>query len=245
MRVHEACHRRVKCTIDSPSPESHDLQDLDEYVRNLVQETIGKREAEKPKYAQAATLGLAGFGLTTLLLQCHNFKWMGVGPIIWLGIVFGGLCQIIAGVLEFYSGDNFGLTAFGSYGAFWISFGLMVIGNHYGISPASATDSGFFLLAFCIFSVIMLVGAFGISMAMALTFLTLVFGISFLCVDEFVGIAGFKIAGAVFLSMAALIAWYMMAHLIYKQVFKSDLLPVGKPPTFFYKRYISKRYGRR
>jgi len=38
-----------------------------------------------------AVVGLAGFGLTTLLLQFHNLGWVGIGPIVALGLVFGGM----------------------------------------------------------------------------------------------------------------------------------------------------------
>jgi succinate-acetate transporter protein len=40
---------------------------------------------------------LAGFGITTLLLQFHNVGWCGVGPIVSMAFIFGGLAQMIAG----------------------------------------------------------------------------------------------------------------------------------------------------
>lgn len=49
------------------------------------------------KLGNPAVVGLAGFGLT-LMLQFHNVGWMGMGPVIWLGLIFGGLAQLIAGL---------------------------------------------------------------------------------------------------------------------------------------------------
>ena len=63
-----------------------------------------------------AVVGLAGFGLTTMILQFHNVGWCGVGPIVALGLVFGGMAQMIAGFQEFKCGNNFGYSAFVSYG---------------------------------------------------------------------------------------------------------------------------------
>ena len=45
-------------------------------------------------------VGLAGFGLTTMVLQFHNVGWIGLGPVVWLGLIFGGLAQMIAGLQE-------------------------------------------------------------------------------------------------------------------------------------------------
>lgn len=54
-----------------------------------------------------AVVGLAGFGTTTLLLQFHNIGWMGnIAPIVWLGFIFGGLAQFIAGTF-FHWGSPF------------------------------------------------------------------------------------------------------------------------------------------
>jgi hypothetical protein len=43
-----------------------------------------------------------------------------------LAFAFGGSAQLIAGVLEFKTGNSFGVAAFTSYGAFWIWFALML-----------------------------------------------------------------------------------------------------------------------
>ncbi|MCM8595281.1 GPR1/FUN34/YaaH family transporter, partial [Accumulibacter sp.] len=46
------------------------------------------------KLGNPAVVGLAGFGLTTMVLQFHNVGWMGLGPVVWLGLIFGGLAQM-------------------------------------------------------------------------------------------------------------------------------------------------------
>jgi hypothetical protein len=64
------------------------------------------------KIGNPAVVGLAGFGLTTLLLQIHNIGLMGIGPVLAMGLVFGGLAQFIAGFMEQKVGNNFGFSAF-------------------------------------------------------------------------------------------------------------------------------------
>ncbi|MCB1771269.1 MAG: acetate uptake transporter, partial [Candidatus Competibacteraceae bacterium] len=84
----------------------------------------------EPKLGNPAVVGLAGFGLTTLVLQFHNVGWMpSIGPVVWLGLMFGGTAQLIAGLQEMKTGNNFGYCAFTSYGAFWIALCLMLLGN--------------------------------------------------------------------------------------------------------------------
>src|SRR3954463_14550881 len=85
------------------------------------------------KVGNPAVVGLAGFGMTTLLLQFHNIGMIGIGPIIWLGLIFGGAAQFIAGLQEIRTGNNFGYSAFTAYGCFWISLALMQIGNATGL----------------------------------------------------------------------------------------------------------------
>lgn len=76
------------------------------------------------KTANPAPLGLLGFGLTTVLLNfVHNARLGSVDAmILGMGIFYGGLAQVIAGILEYKKGNTFGTTAFTSYGFFWLSF---------------------------------------------------------------------------------------------------------------------------
>ncbi len=80
------------------------------------------------KLANPAPLGLLGFGLTTVLLNLAN---AGVFPlnsmILAMGLTYGGLAQIIVGVMEYRNGNTFGMTAFMSYGLFWWSFVFLVV----------------------------------------------------------------------------------------------------------------------
>ena len=54
----------------------------------------------KKKIGNPAVVGLAGFGLTTMLLQFHNLGLCGIGPVAAMGFMFGGLAQMIAGFME-------------------------------------------------------------------------------------------------------------------------------------------------
>jgi uncharacterized protein len=80
------------------------------------------------KLANPAPLGLLGFGLTTVLLNLHNAGLFGLNAMILsMGLAYGGLAQIIVGIMEFKKGNTFGMTAFLSYGLFWWSLVALVL----------------------------------------------------------------------------------------------------------------------
>ena len=179
------------------------------------------------KLGNPAVVGLGGFGLTTLLLQFHNLGFIGLGPVIAMGFVFGGLAQMIAGFLEQKMGNNFGFAAFTSYGAFWIGLGVIWICNHFNIYNSSGTDVGFYLIAWTLLTLILWVASLFIHGAMAITFSTLLLGFILLDLAHF-GFPKLTIWAAYVLIICALSAWYMMASIIINDVANRQLLKVGK-----------------
>jgi hypothetical protein len=76
------------------------------------------------KKADPAPLGLLGFGLTTILVSFVLNVRLGSldSMLIGMGVFYGGIAQVIAGVMEYKRGNTFGMVAFSSYGFFWLSF---------------------------------------------------------------------------------------------------------------------------
>lgn len=80
------------------------------------------------KLANPAPLGLLGFGMTTVLLNLHNAGFYPLNSMILaMGLAYGGLAQVIAGIMEYHKGNTFGTVAFSSYGLFWWSLVLLLI----------------------------------------------------------------------------------------------------------------------
>jgi succinate-acetate transporter protein len=189
---------------------------------------------EKP-IGNPAVVGLAGFGITTTLLQFHNMGWGGTGTVFCAAMMVGGLMQLVAGFQEFKCGNNFGYSAFCCYGGFWLALGLIwlladVIPPEFHHLKITAHDIGLFLVGFTIYTFIMWIGSMRIHTAMALTFTTLLLG--FIGLD-LVFLAGMKSSllriTTIDLFICAGLAFYMMAAGIYAQVFERAVLPLGKP----------------
>ena len=80
------------------------------------------------KLTNPAPLGLLGFGMTTVLLNLHNAGFFPFDTMILaMGLAYGGLAQVIVGIMEFKKGNTFGTVAFTSYGLFWWSLVLLLV----------------------------------------------------------------------------------------------------------------------
>jgi len=110
--------------------------------------------------ANPAPLGLMGFGMTTILLNLHNTGLFEMDvTILAMGIFYGGIAQVLAGLLAFRHNNTFGLTAFTSYGMFWLSFVAILLLPEMGL--AKAPDERFlgaWLALWGIFTLFMFIG---------------------------------------------------------------------------------------
>lgn len=102
----------------------------------------------KDTSANPAPLGLLGFGMTTVLLNLHNAGLFELNAmIIAMGIFYGGMAQVIAGVLESKKGNTFGTVAFTSYGFFWMTLvGIWVFPKLGWMQAPDAVGMGWYLL---------------------------------------------------------------------------------------------------
>jgi uncharacterized protein len=129
----------------------------------------------KDTTANPAPLGLLGFGMTTVFLNLHNAGFYELNSMVLaMGIFYGGIGQIIAGVMEWKKNNTFGTTAFTSYGLFWLTLvGLILLPKTgWATAPESAAMAAF--LAFWgIFTAVMFVGTLRLNRALQFVFLSL------------------------------------------------------------------------
>ena len=166
------------------------------------------------KLANPAPLGLMGFGMTTVLLNIHNAGFFPISSMILaMGIFYGGMAQIFAGIMEFKKGNTFGTTAFTSYGLFWISLVALLVFPK--MDWSTSTPSAFlawYLFLWGLFTFFMWLATFGTNRALQFVFLSLTILFWLLAIKDWTGseIIG-KIAGwegiicgfsAIYLAMA-------------------------------------------
>src|ERR1700754_5111732 len=129
----------------------------------------------KDGIANPAPLGLCAFGMTTVLLNIHNAGYFeNNSMILAMGIFYGGLAQVIAGIIEAKKNNTFGLTAFTSYGFFWLSLvGLIVMPKLGWIPATSKTSMAAYLSIWGLFTFCLFFGTLRLNRALQFVFASL------------------------------------------------------------------------
>lgn len=156
------------------------------------------------KLSNPAPLGLLGFAMTTLLLNLHNAGFYeNSSMIVAMGIFYGGIAQLIAGLIEFKQGKTFGGVAFVSYGSFWLSLCAIWLLPKTGLIAApDHLAMGFYLLIWGLFTFFMFVGTLKSNRISQCVFGTLTLLFALLAIENFLGNAGAESAMKSFKIMA-------------------------------------------
>ncbi|TCV98290.1 acetate uptake transporter [Biostraticola tofi] len=179
--------------------------------------------------ANPGPLGLLGFGMTTVLLNLHNAGFFPLTSIIIsMGIFYGGIAQIIAGLMEYKHGNTFGMTAFTSYGAFWLSLvGILLLPRMGLAEPSDPVFLGVFLALWGIFTLFMFLATLRANRMLQFVFASLTVLFALLAVGNIAGNSGIiVIAGYV-----GLVCGFSAIYLAVAQVINENLgrvvLPIG------------------
>lgn len=168
--------------------------------------------------ANPAPIGLMGFGMTTILLNLHNAGFMPLGAVILvMGIFFGGLAQVIVGIMEWKKGNTFGSTVFTSFGFFWIILVTIILAPKLGLAGAETPVAmGWFLALWGIFTIFLTIGTLRTNRVMQFTFVSLIALFFMLAIADVWAIPDLKVlagyvgilagAGAVYMAMAQLLS---------------------------------------
>ena len=126
----------------------------------------------KDTTANPAPLGLMGFGMTTVLLNLHNAGVYELGTMILaMGIFYGGVAQLIAGIMEWKKNNTFGTTAFCSYGLFWLSLVALLIMPRMKLWEAPANSAMVaYLFMWGLFTAVMFVATLKLNKALQVVF---------------------------------------------------------------------------
>jgi succinate-acetate transporter protein len=194
----------------------------------------GAREwvsASAASIADPAPLGLSAFALTTFLLSLVNAKLIPAAaePVVFgLALAYGGIGQFAAGMWEFRKGNTFGATAFGSYGAFWVSFWALATFYLPKLGSAAGTAVGWYLVAWGIFTTIMWFASFRTTAALVLLFALLAATFYVLGFGNIGGAKGVVTFGGWLGIITAAVAWYAALAGVVSSTFGRAVLP--NPP---------------
>lgn len=181
--------------------------------------------------ANPAPLGLMGFGMTTVLLNLLNagiISSTAWSMILAMGIFYGGIAQIIAGLMEFRKGNTFGTTAFTSYGLFWISLVALLIFPKLGWygAPDGASMAAY-LAMWGVFTAYMFVGTLNKNRAIQFVFASLAILFFMLAIADFTGIAWVKTLAGLEGIVCGFSAIYLACAEVLNEAHGRKILPIG------------------
>jgi hypothetical protein len=179
--------------------------------------------------ANPAPLGLLGFGMTTVLLNIHNAGFIPMSAMILaMGIFYGGMAQVIAGIMEWKKNNTFGTTAFTSYGFFWLSLVALMVMPKLGLAEAADKKAmAAYLFMWGLFTFFMFIGTLKISRALQFVFLSLAILFFLLAAGDFTGseaitrIAGYE---GIICGFSAIYA--ALAQVI-NELYGKEVMPLG------------------
>jgi uncharacterized protein len=179
--------------------------------------------------ANPGPLGLMAFGTTTLLLNIHNAGIIKMSAMILaMGFFYGGLAQVVAGIMEWKKNSTFGMTAFLSYGFFWLTFvALFAFPKWIGADAAAANALGWYLITWGLFTALMFVGTLRINRSLQTVFLSLAILYVLLAIGEWSGNATIgKVAGweGIFVGLSAI---YGSIAQVWNELYGRVVLPLG------------------
>ncbi len=185
----------------------------------------------KDTTANPAPLGLLAFGMTTVLLNLHNAGFFELGSVVLgMGIFYGGLAQVIAGIMEWKKNNTFGTTAFH---LLWDVLADLCCGR--GATKASAEYPPSKRLRHCLrllviwglFTAVMFFATLRLNRALQVVFGTLVILFFLLALGDFLENAGLKRLGGFEGIICGLSAMYTGLAQVLNEAFGRTVLPLG------------------
>jgi succinate-acetate transporter protein len=179
--------------------------------------------------ANPAALGLIAFGMTTVLLNLSNAGYFALGSMILaMGIFYGGLAQVIAGIMEWKKNNTFGMTAFLSFGFFWLSLVTLLVLPKLGLAAApSASAMAAYFAMWGIFTLVMFIGSLKTTRALqvVLGLLTVLFFL--LAIGETTGNATITQVAGYEGIITGLSAVYAGLAEVLNEMYKRTVAPLG------------------
>ena len=186
------------------------------------------------KLANPAPLGLMGFGMTTVLLNLENAGLYGQAGldsmILAMGLAYGGLAQVIAGIMEYRKGNTFGMTAFCSYGLFWWSLAALVIMptiSIFTVQASSPASLAAYFFMWGVFTSVMFFGTLKTNRALQFVFFSLAVLFFLLTARELTGIATIGVIAGYEGIVCGLSAVYLALAEVLNEAHGKTVLPTG------------------
>ncbi len=190
--------------------------------------------------AAPSILGLFGFAASTFMVSANLAGWYGnesTTPLILFpfAMAFGGLAQFLAGMWAYRARDAVATAAHGTWGAFWIAYGIYHVFIAVGVlpSPSASTVAGVaFGFWFAMLAAVTWSTAFAAipdNIGVSAVLMLLAAGSTLLAIGLIAQVSVVEYIGALVLIASACLAWYVATAMMLQATTGRVVLPTGKP----------------
>ena len=185
--------------------------------------------------AAPSILGLYGFAGATFMVAAHFAGWYG-GPdtalyLFPFAALFGGLAQFLAGMWAFKARDGLATAAHGTWGSFWMAFGLLyflVLDGKIGAPAILSPALGYWFIVLAAITWMCSVAAFGENIGLASVLVVLAIGATLEAVARLIGSGGVHIAAGYAFVISAIIAWWVASAMMFEEAYGHPVVTLGK-----------------
>ncbi len=188
--------------------------------------------------AAPSILGLYAFAGSTLILAANMAGWYGTPDtplyLIPFTTVFGGIAQFAAGIWAYKARDAIATAMHGTWGSFWIAFGILQLLLATATIPPNEGSSfpalGFWFIALAWITIMGTIAATAKNLALTPTLGTLSLGSIFAALANLLGSSpgmGWEAAVGYTFIVSAICAWYTASALMFEGASGKAVLPVG------------------
>ena len=189
--------------------------------------------------AAPSVLGLAGFSVATMMVATIQAGWWGtIGDFTVIApfcAMFGGLAQFAAGMWSYRARDAVATLAHGTWGAFWLAFGLLEGMIAAGVIPAPAPGAtnlplGLWFIGLAYITLSAAIASMVENLAISSVLWTLAAGSGLTAVGLLTGgfTSGWTHAGGWLFVISAGLAWYTLTAMVMAAAGGRTVLPLGK-----------------
>ncbi len=185
--------------------------------------------------AAPSILGLYGFAGATFMVAANMAHWFGnsqtalfLAP---FAAMFGGLAQLLAGMWAFKARDGVATAMHGTWGAFWLGYGLLnvlFVTGHLAAPKGAFPALGFWFIVLAVTTWVGTYAAAAESKVIAAVLGWLAAGSTAAAVGQLTGADWVNILAGWLFIVSAIIAWYAASGLMLEGAYGRPVLPMGK-----------------
>lgn len=200
---------------------------------------LARRNAAARIYLQPiaapSILGLYGFAGATFMVAAHMAGWYGgTDTLLYLlpfVAIFGGIAQFLAGMWAFKARDGLATAAHGTWGSFWIAFGLLyllVMDGKIAAPPVLSPEIGYWFIVLAAITWMCALAAFAESVGLAAVLIVLAIGSTLEAIARLTGTAGVQVAAGYAFVISAIFAWWVASAMMFEEAYGHPVMGVGK-----------------